>query len=158
MAVRGVASFLIIYPELTPSGTDPLYLFQNYFPEPTSDGFDTYDYKAFTVSTLIDDKNSTSHDFTLTFPATAENVDLVEECLINRYDITVLIYRWSDTEGLEAPTTFNFFAGADGSALSATADITTVTLLCRPYADAIDGDIPWQKISWTILGPLSLGS
>ena len=158
MAVRGVASFLIIYPELTPSGTDPLHLFQNYFPEPTSDGFFTYDYKAFTVSTLIDDKNSTSHDFTLTFPATAENVDLVEECLINRYDITVVIYRWSDTEGLEAPTAFNLFAGADGNALSATADITTVTLLCRPYADAIDGDIPWQKIPWTILGPLSLGS
>lgn len=158
MAVRGIAGFLIIYPELTPSGTAPLYLFQNYFPDPTSDGFFTYAYKAFSLSTLIDDKNSTSDDFTITFPATAENVDLVEACLANRYDVTAFLQRWSDTEGLEAPTSFNIFAGADGSAVSATADVTTVSLTCRPYADAIDGDIPWRKVPWTILGPLSLSS
>lgn len=158
MAVRGIAGFLVIYPELTPPGTNPLYLFQNYFPDPTSDGIFTYDYKAFSLSTLISDKNSTSSDFTITFPATAENVDLVEACLTNRYSITAILQRWSATEGLEAPASFNVFAGAEGSSVSATADVTTVSLVCRPYADAIDSDTPWRKVPWTILGPLSLSN
>lgn len=158
MAVRGIAGFLIIYPELTPTGTDPLYLFQNYFPDPTSDGVFTYDYKSFSLSPLLDDKNSTSHDFTITFPATVENVDLVDECITNRYSITSVLQRWSATEGLEAPSSFNVFGGAVGDCISATADITTVALTVRPYANAIEGDVPWRKIPWTILGPLSLSS
>jgi len=158
MAVRGIAGFLSFFPELTPVGTSPLYLFQNYFPDPTSDGFFTYDYKAFSLSTLVDDKNSTSSDFTVTFPATAENVDLVEASLTNRYNITAIVQQWSATEGLEAPSSFDIYAFAQGNAVSATADITTISLVCRPYADAIDGDIPWRKIPWTILGPLSLGT
>jgi hypothetical protein len=157
MAVRGIAGFILIYPQLTPTGTN-LYAFQNYFPDPTSDGFETYDYKSFSLSPLLDDKNSTSHDYTITFPATAENVDLVDECITNRYLVEVLLQRWSATEGLEAPTSFNLFGFGWGNAISATADITTVSLVVRPYADAIDGDIPWRKVPWTILGPLSLGS
>lgn len=158
MAVRGIAGFLLIYPQLTPTGTNPLYAFQNYFPNPISDGFETYDYKSFSLSPLLDDKNSTSHDYTITFPATVENVDLVDECITNRYNITAVLQRWSATEGLEAPTSFNLFAGGIGNVISATADITTVSLVVRPYADAIDGDIPWRKVPWTILGPLSLDS
>ena len=158
MAVRGIAGFMIILPELTPPGTPALYYFQNYFPDPTYDGFFTFDYKAFSLSTLVDDKNSTSSEFTITFPATAENVDLVEDCLTNRYRIATFIQQWSAAEGLETPSSFTPYAFADGNAVSATADITTISLVCRPYADAIDGDIPWRKIPWTILGPLSLGT
>jgi hypothetical protein len=158
MAVRAIASFLLIYPDLTPPGTNPLYLFQNYFPNPTSDGFLTYDYRSFSVSNLLTDKNSTSHDYTITFPATVENVDLVDACITNRYSLNVLMYRWSAAENLEAPTSFNPFAVAQGNAVSATADISTITVTARPYADAIDGDIPWRKVPWTILGPLSLSS
>lgn len=157
MAVRGIASFLLIYPQLTPPGTDELYAFQNYFPDPVVDVF-TYNYKAFSVSPFLADKNSTSHDFTLTFPATAENVDLVEECTLNRYRILVDTYRWSASEGLEAPTSFNPFSYGIGEAVSAVADIATITMTARPYADAVAGDVPWRKIPWTILGPLSLGS
>jgi hypothetical protein len=158
MAVRGIAGFLLIYPQLTPTGTNPLYAFQNYFPDPTSDGIFTYDYKSFSLSPLLEDKNSTSHDCIVTFPATVENVDLVDECITNRYSVTVILRRWSAIEDLEAPTSFNIFGGGVGNAISATADITTVSLTLRPYADAIDGDIPWRKVPWTILGPLSLDS
>lgn len=158
MAVRGIAGFLIILPEVHADSTSALYYFQNYFPDPTSDGIFTYDYKAFSVSTLVDDKNSTSSDFTVTFPATAENVDLVEACLANRYKILFFLQQWSAVGGLETPSSFTPYAFADGNAVSATADITTISLVCRPYADAIDGDIPWRKIPWTILGPLSLGT
>jgi hypothetical protein len=156
MAVRGIASFLIIDPEITPPGADPLYLFQNYFPDPTSDGLRTYDYRSFSVSNLLADKNSTSHDYTITFPATVENVDLVDACITNRYSLQVIIYRWSAAENIEVPTSFNLFAGGIGNAVSAVADISTITVTVRPYADAIDGDIPWRKVPWTILGPLSI--
>ena len=118
MAVRGIAGFLIILPELTPSGTPALYYFQNYFPDPTYDGFFTFDYKAFSLSTLVDDKNSTSSEFTITFPATAENVDLVEDCLTNRYRIATFIQQWSAAEGLETPSSFTPYAFADGKAVS----------------------------------------
>lgn len=158
MAVRGIAGFLVIYPELTPTGTAPLYLFQNYFPDPTSDGVFTYDYKSFSLSPFLDDKNSTSHDFTITFPATADNVDLVDECVTNRYSINAILQRWSATEGLEAPSSFNVFCAAIGDCISGTADVTTVALTVRSYANAVEGDIPWRKIPWTILGPLSLSS
>ena len=156
MAVRGIAGFLLIFPQLTPPGTLPLYTFQNYFPDPTSDGLYTYDYRAFSVSPLLTDRNSTSHDFSLTFPATAANVDLIDACLTNRYTITTIIYTWSAVENIEAPTEFIPFAAGSGDAVSATADISTVTLQVRPYADAIDQDLPWRKVAWTILGPLSL--
>lgn len=158
MAVRGIAGFLLIYPEVTPPGTPELYAFQNYFPDPISDGISTYDYKAFSLSPILDDKSSTSHDFTVTFPATVENVDLVDACITNRYTVAAFLQRWSAVEGLEAPTSFNPFAGAVGESFTAAADITTITLTVRPYAEAIEGDIPWRKIPWTILGPLSLSS
>lgn len=158
MAVRGVASFLTIYPQLYTPATTPLYRLQNYFPSPTVNGGATYSHRSFTLSTLTSDKNSTSHDFSITFPATVENVDLVDACLSNRYTIIAAIYRWSATEGLEAPSTFNLFASANGEATTATADITSVTLSVRPYADTINADMPWRKIPWTILGPLSLNA
>lgn len=159
MAVRGVAGFLLIYPQTyTYPATAPLYKLQNYFPDPTSDGEFTYDYRAFSMSTFVEDKNSTSQDFTVTFPATVENVDLVAACLTNRYEIQAIIYRWSSVEGLEAPSSFELFAFASGSAVSAVEDISTTTITARPYANAIDADLPWRKIPWTILGPLSLGS
>jgi hypothetical protein len=158
MAVRGIAGFLLIYPELTPAGTNPLYAFQNHFPDPITDGIFTYDYRAFSLSPFLEDKSSTSHDFTVTFPATVANVDLVDACITNRYRIDGFTQRWSAAEGLDAPSSFNIFSGGFGNAVSASADITTVTLTVRPYADAIDGDIPWRKVPWTILGPLSLSS
>lgn len=158
MAVRGIAGFLLIYPELTPPGTLELYAFQNYFPGTINDGIQDYDYRAFQLSPFVEDKNSTSSEFTVTFPATAANVDLVEECLTNRYIIAGLVQRWSSTEGLESPTGFNIFSLATGNAVSASADMTTVSLTVRPYADAIDADVPWRKVPWTILGPLSLGA
>lgn len=158
MAVRGTAGFLIILPQIHASQSSGLYYFQNYFPDPTNDGIFTYDYKAFSTSALVADKNSTSSDFTLTFPATAENVDLVEACLTNRYKVLLLLQQWSAVEGLEAPSSFTPYAFTEGDAVSAIADTTTISLVCRPYADAIDSDIPWRKIPWTILGPLSLGA
>lgn len=156
MAVRGIAGFIDIYVQSALG--QPLYSFQNYFPDPRVLYDKTYTYKSFSVSTLIEDKNNTSPDFSLTFPATTTNLSLVDECLTNKYYVLLFMYRWSDNEGLENPSSFNIFAIADGSSAAATADITTVSLSVSPYANAVQADIPWRKTPWTILGPLSLGT
>jgi hypothetical protein len=156
MAVRGILSGVLIYPEVAPAGTLPVYSFQNYFPNPTNINGIVYDYRACSISSILLDKNSVGQAFSITFPGTVQNIDLVEASLTNRYTYVSQFVTWSAVEGLENPSSFNLLGFGAGTASSAESDFSTVTVDVQPYSNAVNADLPWRKIPWTILGPLSL--
>lgn len=155
MAVRGVVTVLEFYPSDYNINTAPLYSFQNHFPGTRTIAGFTYTYNSFQVSSSVMERDASLRDMSVTFVATAANVDLVENSVNNRYALLILTYRWSSTEGIDNPSGYNLLSAFSGNAVSGSADLSTVTLQVGSYSDSLNTDIPWRKIPWTILGPLS---
>lgn len=155
MAIRGVVATVEFYETDRGPGDSPLYAYQNYFPGTRTIALQTYTYNSFQISDISKARDGSINSVNITFVGTAANVDLVEAATTNRYEVFVSLYRWSDFEGLENPTDFNLLAFHSGNAAGGSADISTVTLNVQYYTNTVSGDIPWRKIPWTILGPLS---
>jgi len=159
MTVRGIYSTLFFYPEsYTPPGT-PIAVYQNYSPTaiPTlADGV-TYsaEYRPFTVSELVSDSNSITNDFAVTFAATGAISDFLETAILNRYEIVV----FTDFLGANIDTpTFGSdpYVASIGHIIDAETDFSTITIRTGEYENGTNADLPWRRIPWTILGPLSV--
>ena len=155
MAVRGVLTTIEIYPSPYTSGDPLLHEFQNYFPDPTVIGSRTYTHAPFKGSAVTASKSSLYQSFSLTFPATVEYIDIVENAIENKLYVAQVMYRWSATEGLENPSTFNNFSYIAGKAARGSTDFSSITLEVETYAKTVDSDFPGRKIPWTVLSPLS---
>jgi hypothetical protein len=159
MATRGILSWIQIWPSNTDLTGSPLYTYQNHF-HPSRDlyTFSNVPYNSFTMSSVVNDKNSIGDEVTITFAATASNVDLVDASITNRYLYLAYVLRW-DTSGDgidDPPTSPPYLTGFVGNAVSASADITTVSVKLGRYTSSTNADFPWRRIPWTILGPLAL--
>ena len=155
MAVRGVVTTLDFYPADYSSGSSPLYSFQNHFPGTRTISGDPCAYNSYQITSNIYERDASLRDMSVTFVATAANVDLAESAVSNRYVVQIVTYRWSDIEGIDDPVDYNFLSFFSGNAVSGSADLSTVTLNVGQYNDSLNTDIPWRRIPWTILGPLS---
>jgi hypothetical protein len=155
MAIRGIVTTLSIYAANYATGDAPLYAYQNYFPGTRTINSEDYVYNSFQISDIGKARDASPTEVSITFSGTAANVDLVEAATVNGYEILVFVYRWSAYEGLEDPTSFNFFAAYGGRAIGGSADLSTASLALSEYNSTLNGDMPWRKIPWTILGPLS---
>lgn len=155
MAVRGVVTTIEFYPAQYSPGTAPLYSFQNHFPGTRTIDSRAYSYNSFQVTSNFMERDASLRDVSATFVATAANVDLIEAAISNRYEIVTLIYRWSSVENIDNPTNYNLLSFFAGDSIGGSADLSTVTLQIGSYSDSLNTDIPWRKIPWTILGPLS---
>ena len=158
MAIRGIAATLDFYPkDYSDSALDVLYSYQNHFPGARTIGTDTYDYNSFSVGSITESQGSNAPSVKIDFIATAANVDLIEEAIENYYAVAILIWRWGFTENIDdpGPGDFNLYAAYIGNALMASSDYTTVSLTVAEYNNSQAPDLPWRKIPWTILGPLS---
>lgn len=160
MAIRASLAWVQVWPEVRNFSGTPLYQYQNHFhPSRTLYSFADVPYNSFTVSPLLVDKNNVSNEASISFVATAENVDLVEASVQNRYTYLVIFLRWSAGAGIDdPPVNPPFFAIFTGNALKGEMDINTVTVTLGQYSSTTNADFPWRKIPWTILGPLSLRS
>jgi len=141
MATRGILSWIQIWPNNTDLTGSPLYTYQNHF-HPSRDlyTFSDVPYNSFTMSSVLTDKNN------------------VETSITNRYFYQAYVLRW-DTSGNgidDPPLSPPYFTGFFGSAIKASADITTISLVLGRYNNTTNADFPWRKIPWTILGPLAL--
>lgn len=153
MAVRGVLSTLFFYnTEVTGSPSD---FMQNYFASGYSYLGDFYAYNSFQGTPITKSRDQVTGSFTITFAATASNVDFVENAISNMRFVVYTIYRWSDNEGLENPTTLNILALGGGHCMSATSDFSTISLNASTYNKTVNADFPGRKVPWEILGPLS---
>lgn len=155
MAVRAVVATLNFYAADYGPGSSPLYSFQNYFPGTKTIFSRAHTYNSFQVGTITAQRDGPITEVDVTFVATAANVDLVETATVNRYRVYVDIFRWGAVENLDNPSTFNLFATFVGDSLGGSADLSTVTLKVGQYTSTVNGDMPWRKIPWTILGPLA---
>lgn len=158
MAVRGILTTIQFFPEDYINTTPALYRQQNHFAGSRVIDGDTYTYNSFQVSSNISERDSAVRNMSITFAATAANVDLVEAAIQNNYVAVILGYRWSEVEnpgGIDNPTTYNIFSEFVGNSLGGSSDFSTVTLEVGRYSDGLNSDLPWRKIPWTILGPLS---
>ena len=155
MAVRGVLTGAVFYQPDRTVLDPPEYRQQNYFVDGVTILGELYSYNAFECSPIASVKSEVSQSFTLTYPATSANISLVEEAIDNRYDIIIIMWRWSDVEGLENPTGFNPYSLTSGVAISGSSDLTTITLEAETYSKTVDADFPGRKIPWTVLSPLS---
>jgi hypothetical protein len=158
MAVRGVLSSLLIYPENRQSNTLPLYSFQNFFPgSRTLPIGSSFVYNSYTVGSISDGKDSSTPDLSITFSGTAANIDLVDAAITNRYIFLTAVWRLPAAD-IENPASgaFNLFAMHYGYAKQAESDFTSIALTVGDYNDSQEPDFPWRKIPWTILGPLGV--
>ena len=155
MAVRGVVATTQFYEPDWSAGDPAVYYQQNYFTAGRTILNTFYSYNAFEISPISFAKDEVTESFTLTYPATSSNINLVETAINNRYEIGAVLWRWSDVEGLEDPTSFNIYALSIGSAVGGSNDLTTVTLEVETYSKTVDADFPGRKIPWTVLSPLS---
>jgi len=155
MAVRGVVTTLEFYPEDWEAGDTSLYRFQNHFEGTRTFNGEVYTHNFFQVSGLVKMRDTSGLGAQINFAATAANVDLVEAAILGRYFCAITVWRWSSTEGLDNPSSFNVFAGQGGACDTADNDSTTVNLIIKDYAQTTRPDFPWRKIPWTITGPLS---
>lgn len=153
MAIRGVVSTIFFYAE-DQTGSD-FDNFQNYFVDGRTILGVSHAYRQFEVSPITISRDNISTSFNVKFPATVSNINLVETALNNRYFIYAWLFRWSDTEGLENPTSLNSLILGGGHCLSAVSDYNTITLQAGSYSKTVESDFPARKISWEILGPLS---
>ena len=154
MAIRGIVTQIVMFDSET---FEQKYDFQNYFLNGRDLGFGTIsEYNSFRTTPVDIQKTSVTQKFKITFSGTGANVDLVEEAIISNYLIQYVIWRWSDTEGLENPTGFNLFAECLASAEEGSSDFTIVTLTCSTYSKTVNADFPGRKIPWQILVPLAL--
>lgn len=157
MAVRGVLSTLLIYPENRQSNTSALYSFQNFFPGSRTILGSSYVYNSYTVGSISDSKDSSTPDLGITFSGTAANIDLVDAAITNRYIFLTAVWRLPAAD-IENPASgaFNLFAIHYGFAKQAESDFTSIALTVGDYNDSQEPDFPWRKIPWTILGPLGV--
>lgn len=159
MAVRASLAWIQVWPEITDFTGSPLFQYQNHFhPSRTLYASANVPYNSFTVSPILIDKNNTSTEVSVSFAATADNVDLVQNSIQNKYTYVILILRWAGAVLNNPPAVIPVFAFFDGTALRGEADVTTVTVTLGKYSSATNADFPWRKIPWTILGPLALRS
>lgn len=160
MAVRGLATVIDFYPLTSPiQGDTAIYSYQNHFPgdwDLFGPSYTPASYNPFTVDSTISERDvSSMPDLNITFVATAANVDLVQEALANQYLVSVITYRWTSTEGIDNPTSVNPFALHIAVAAGGSQDVSTVSLKLAHYNNTVSADMPWRKIPWTIVGPLS---
>jgi hypothetical protein len=157
MAVRGVLSTLLIYPENRQSNTSPLYSFQNFFPGSRTILGSSYVYNSYTVGSISDGKDSSTPDLSITFSGTAANIDLIDAAITNRYIFLTGVWRLPAAD-IENPASgaFNIFAIHYGFAKQAESNFTSIALTVGDYNDSQEPDFPWRKIPWTILGPLGV--
>lgn len=158
MAVRGIVATIDVFPadyDFSTSTDPPLYSFQNYFPGNRTILGVSYAYNSFQCGNITKTLGAGSQDVSVTFVGTAANVDLVEAAVQNSYIFSVIFQRWSAFEGLENPTDFNILSLFIGVPVSGSADLSTVSLQISTYNNTLNTDLPWRKIPWTILGPLS---
>ena len=155
MAVRAVVATLDFYAADFGPGSSPLYSFQNYFPGTRAISSRAYTYNSFQVGTITAQRDGPIAEVDVTFVATVANVDLIKTATANRYKVFITILRWGNVENQENPSTFNTFALFVGDSLGGSADLSTVTLKVGQYTSTVNSDMPWRKIPWTILGPLS---
>lgn len=158
MAVRGIVTTLDFFAIDSFLNTDPpVYSYQNHFPEDRAiETSYTSEYNSFVTSPLANARDvSSMPDVTITFVATAANVDLVEEAIANQYITAVFAYRWNANEGIDDPSGFNLFSAYIATAYGGSLDDSTVTLELKHYSNTVTADLPWRKIPWTIVGPLS---
>lgn len=155
MAVRGVVTTLNFFAADYDINSSPLYNFQNHFPGTRTISTLSYTYNSFQVSSAFAERDASIRALSIDFVATAANVDLVEAAIANNYAVHVLTWRWSAAEGIDDPVDYNPLAGTAANATGGSADLSTVTLEVAPYNDSLNVDLPWRKIPWTILGPLS---
>jgi hypothetical protein len=159
MAIRGIASVVDFFDKdtfLLNSQPPPLYSYQNHFPGTRVIGGISSNYNSFIATPLKNERDAGSMpQITLTFVATAANVDLVEEAIANQYLVLISIYRWNVNEGIDDPSSFNPFAFYLAVATGGSLDTSTVSLEVNHYNSTTNADMPWRKIPWTIVGPLS---
>lgn len=153
MAIRGVVSTIFFRAE--DQTGDFFNDFQNYFVDGRIIYGTNYAYRQFEVSPITVSRDNITTSFNIKFPATVSNISLVETALDNRHFVYANLYRWSDNEGLENPSTFNDLVLGAGHCLSAVSDYNTITLQVGSYSKTVESDFPARKISWEILGPLS---
>lgn len=162
MATRGVITTLDFYiEERAYFITAPLASYQNHFEgtrtitNPFYGAPVTYSHNFFTISPYRIARNEASNAISITFAATATNVALVETAMTNHYMVDIATYRWTTAAGIDDPSAYAIFAISAGHCYKASSDFSTITLEVRTYADATNADLPWQRVPWTIVGPLS---
>lgn len=155
MAVRGIVTCIRFFDANYVPGDAELYAYQNHFPETKTINSDDYEYNSFQITPIVAERDNNPPRVTVDFVATAENVDLVEEAIANKYVMIALLFRWGSVEGIDDPTTFNLFHAYVGDCLGGSSDFSTVQLEVGRYNGTGNTDLPWRKIPWTILGPLS---
>lgn len=158
MAVRGIYTSLIFYPEVyTPPGT-PIATYQNYSPTPVPDVISgityNFEYRPFSMSSTVSDANSIINDFSITFAATGAIVDFLETALLNRYEVITVTSVWANTIDTPSIEGTDIYALSYGNVIDAEMDFATMTIRVGQYDNGTEADLPWRRIPWTILGPL----
>jgi len=160
MTVRGIYSSLLFLPENYASPIVPIALHQNYSPDPVPQyiGPTLYyaDYRPFTVSPVAADSNSIINDFSVTYAATGTISDFLDTAIIGRY--TVAHVSSILTTNIDGPLTAtdDAYILNYGNIIDAETDFSSVTIRIGQYENAVNSDLPWRRIPWTILGPLSI--
>jgi hypothetical protein len=159
MAARAIVSELIFYPANYDAATSPIAAYQNYFPSARSliDPSIVSAYNSFTVSTITEKRDTSGQDpVDITFAGTTANVDLVNAALNNRYELIIAVLTWRANLNNPSASDLEILTLRSGAAVSGTSDFYSVTLTLGEYADSVDSDMPFRRIPWTILGPLSV--
>lgn len=161
MTVRGIYSSLIFYPESYTPPAVPIATYQNYSPTPiagtVSGTVYNFEYQPFTVSAIASDSNSITNDFSITFAATGAIVDFLETAITSRYEVIFFTNVWGST--IDTPPSINSldtYALSIGHVIDGETDFSTMTIRVGEYENGTNADLPWRRIPWTILGPLSV--
>jgi len=155
MTVRGIYSVLFFYPETYTPPTPAIAAYQNYSPNTIPYLDEDAEYRPFTVSSVISDSNSAINSFDVTFAATGAIYDFLDTAILGRYEVilfTQLLENNIDTPVLDVDLVY---AVSVGNIIDAEADFSTITIRVGQYDNSVNADLPWRRIPWTILGPLS---
>jgi len=159
MTVRGIYSTIIFNPESYTPPVVPLAIYQNYSPTaiPTPVGASTYnaEYRPFVVSPVASDSNSLANDFEITFAATGAISDFLDTAILGRYEVIVFADILESNIDTPAFGT-NLYVASIGNIIEADVDFSTITIKVGQYENGVNSDLPWRRIPWTILGPLSI--
>lgn len=154
MAVRGIVASLLFSDEVGEREIDRM---QNYFVngrDVNGRGVERYNY--FNASSIVSGRAKLTSEFSVVFGATAANKQLVERAIDEHQSIMLFFNRWSSTEGLENPSSFNLFAVDAAHAVGGSSNFTTVTMQCRTYGKTVNADFPGRKLPQQIFSPLML--
>jgi hypothetical protein len=159
MTVRGIYSTIIFNPESYTPPVAPLAIYQNYSPTaiPSAIGASTYnaEYRPFAVSAIASDSNSLVNDFDVTFAATGAITDFLDTAILGRYEVIVFTDILAANIDTPAYGT-DLYLAAIGNIIEADVDFSTITIKVGQYENGVNSDLPWRRIPWTILGPLSI--